>query len=207
MFSMARTSTSAPRRAQIVGALQSVMARHGYERATVQAIAAEAGLAPGLVHYHFKNKQEILVSLVATLAEVGQARFAHLVGDASAPEARLRAWIEARLGLGDGAAPEVVAAWVMIGAEAVRQPEVREAYGRAVAAELALLTGLLADCLRERGRAEEDSSAEARRLAAGVLALMEGAYQLACAAGDVMPQGYAAEAALRHAMLGIGDLP
>lgn len=207
MFSMARTSNSAARRAQIVGALQSVMARHGYERATVQAIAAEAGLAPGLVHYHFKNKQEILVSLVATLAEVGQARFAHLVGAASEPEARLRAWIEARLGLGDGAAPEVVAAWVMIGAEAVRQSEVREAYGRAVAAELALLAGLLADCLRQRGRPAQEADTEARLLAAGVLALMEGAYQLACAAGEVMPRGYAAEAALRHAMLGIGARP
>ena len=46
-----------------------MIARHGYEKATIQAIAAQAGLAPGLIHYHFKNKQEILVSLIGTMAQ------------------------------------------------------------------------------------------------------------------------------------------
>ena len=197
---MARKSNSESRRTEIVRALQTVMARHGYEKATIQAIAAEAGLAPGLLHYHFKSKQEILVSLVTTLADYGQQRFAQLVSDIDDdPALRLRAYIDARLGLGLGAAPEIVAAWVMIGAEAVRQPEVREAFQRAVVVELDLLTGLLTDCLRQQGRQE----AGARRLAAGVLALTEGAYQLACAAHEIMPKGYAADAALRYAMLGI----
>jgi TetR/AcrR family transcriptional repressor of bet genes len=172
------------------------MARQGYEKATIQAIAAEAGLAPGLLHYHFKSKQEILVSLVTTLADYAQQRFAQLAGEAEDPAVRLRAYIEARLGLGPGAAPEIVAAWVMIGAEAVRQPEVREAFQKAVATELALLTDLLTDCLRQRGR----PAAGADHIAAGVLAMMQGAYQLASAAGELMPTGYAAEAALRFAM-------
>jgi TetR/AcrR family transcriptional repressor of bet genes len=193
---MARTSNSASRRAEIVRALQTVMARQGYEKATIQAIAAEAGLAPGLLHYHFKSKQEILVSLVTTLADYAQQRFAQLAGEADDPAVRLRAYIEARLGLGPGAAPEIVAAWVMIGAEAVRQPEVREAFQKAVATELELLTALLTDCLRQRGRPE----ARARHIAAGVLAMMQGAYQLASAAGELMPKGYASEAALGFAM-------
>jgi TetR/AcrR family transcriptional repressor of bet genes len=172
------------------------MARQGYEKATIQAIAAEAGLAPGLLHYHFNSKQEILVSLVTTLADYAQQRFAQLAGEAEDPAVRLRAYIEARLGLGPGAAPEIVAAWVMIGAEAVRQPEVREAFQKAVATELALLTDLLTDCLRQRGR----PAAGAGHIAAGVLAMMQGAYQLASAAGELMPTGYAAEAALRFAM-------
>jgi TetR/AcrR family transcriptional repressor of bet genes len=193
---MARTSNSASRRAEIVRALQTVMARQGYEKATIQAIAAEAGLAPGLLHYHFKSKQEILVSLVTTLADYAQQRFAQLAGEADDPAVRLRAYIEARLGLGPGAAPEIVAAWVMIGAEAVRQPEVKEAFQKAVATELALLTALLTDCLRQRGRPE----AGADHIAAGVLAMMQGAYQLASAAGELMPKGYASEAALGFAM-------
>jgi TetR/AcrR family transcriptional repressor of bet genes len=196
---MARTSNSASRRAEIVRALQTVMARQGYEKATIQAIAAEAGLAPGLLHYHFKSKQEILVSLVTTLADYAQQRFAQLAGEADDPAVRLRAYIEARLGLGPGAAPEIVAAWVMIGAEAVRQPEVREAFQKAVATELELLTALLTDCLRQRGRPE----AGAGHIAAGVLAMMQGAYQLASAAGELMPKGYASEAALDFAMQSI----
>lgn len=115
------------------------------------------------------------------------------------PALRLRACIDARLALGAGAAPEIVAAWVMIGAEAVRQLEVREAFQRAVVAELDLLTALMTACLRQNGRAGQD----ARALAAGVLALIEGACQLASAAGEIMPKGYAAEAAWRYALAAI----
>jgi len=196
---MARASNSEARRSEIVQALQAVMARQGYEKATIQAIAAEAGLAPGLLHYHFKSKQEILVSLVSTLAGYAQQRFAQLAGNADDPPARLRAYIDARLALGPGSSPHIVAAWVMVGAEAVRQPEVRDAYQRAVGADLDLLTGLLADCLRQQGRPDGG----ARHLAAGLLALIEGAYQLASAAGEVMPAGYAAESAWRFATLGM----
>lgn len=181
---------------QIVQALQTVMAKAGYEKATIQAIAAEAGLAPGLLHYHFKSKQEILVVLVTTLAGHAQQRFLQLAGAGTDPVARLRAYIDARLALGPGAAPDIVVAWVMIATEAVRQPEVRDAFQRAVGAELDLLTGLLAACLRANRRDE----APARLFAAGVLAMIEGSYQLACAAGAVMPAGYAAQAALAYAL-------
>ena len=38
--------------------LLAVVATNGYERATIQLIAKQAGLAPGLVHYPFKDKRE-----------------------------------------------------------------------------------------------------------------------------------------------------
>jgi len=199
---MARTASAANtehRRAAIVAAMLPVMARHGYERATIQAIAREAGLTPGLIHYHFKSKQEILVSLVQGIVEFAQARFEHAAAKAGRPSERLRAYIEARLGLGAGAAPDMVAAWVMVGAEAVRQPEVRVLYQQAVAAELAELTQLVADCCAERRRSPDGAAA----LAAGLVALMEGAFQLSSAAGGVMPAGYAADAAISFATLGI----
>ena len=200
---MARSSNTEARRAEITGALLAVIARHGYEKATIQAIAAQAGLAPGLIHYHFKNKQKILVSLIAAMAEAANARYAAVLGDQVEPAARLRAYLHARLGLGEGAAPEIVAAWVMIGAEAVRQPEVRTVYQRMVADELALLTTLLADCLRAAGRATD----VAAPLAAGLAALIAGAYQLSSATTDVMPRGYAAEAATRYAELAVAAAP
>jgi TetR/AcrR family transcriptional repressor of bet genes len=68
-----------------------------------------------------------------------------------------------------------------------------------VADELALLTTLLADCLRARGR----DTRPAAPLAAGLAALIEGAYQLSSAAGEVMPRGYAADAAISYAELAI----
>ncbi|SFZ71098.1 TetR/AcrR family transcriptional regulator [Chitinimonas taiwanensis] len=200
---MSRKPNTEARRAEIIRALQSVMATHGYEKATIQAIAKEAGLAPGLLHYHFKSKQEILVSLVTSLADYGQRRFEQIAGKAESPMDLLNAYLEARVGLGDGAAAEIVAAWVMIGAEAVRQAEVREVYQRAIATELELLSELLANCLRERQRVTTGS----RDLAAALLAMMEGAYQLASATSGIMPVGYAAQSALRHAMLSIDAAP
>ena len=200
---MGRTSNTEARRSEITGALLAVIARHGYDKATIQAIAAQAGLAPGLIHYHFKSKQEILVSLIGAMAQAGHARYLAVLGDAEEPLQRLRAYLHARLGLGDGAAPDIVSAWVMIGAEAVRQPEVRAVYRRMVADELALLTTLLGDCLRARDR----DTGGAAALAAGLAAMIEGAYQLSSAAAEVLPRGYAAPAAISYAELAIAAAP
>ena len=200
---MPRASNTEARRAEITGAFLAVIARNGYEKATIQAIAAQARLAPGLIHYHFSNKQEILVSLMDAMARAAHARYLAVLGDAVDPPHRLRAYLHARLGLGDGAAPDIVAAWVMIGAEAVRQPEVRAVYQQMVGDELALLTTLFGDCLQARRR----DARVAVTLAAGLAAMIEGAYQLSSAAADVMPRGYAADAAVAYAELAVEAAP
>lgn len=188
---MSRKSNTEQRRKEIVFALLSVMAEHGYEKATILAIAKQAGLAPGLIHYHFKSKGEILLYLVKLLAVMSRARYDMLAATASTPQEKLLAYINARLAKGEGAMPEAVSAWVVIGAEAVRQPEVRAMFQEAIAAELELIQALLTACLQDQKK-RTDSVAE---LAAGLLAFMEGAFQLASAAGDIMPQGYAATVA------------
>jgi AcrR family transcriptional regulator len=90
---VARSSNTEARRAEITGALLAVIARHGYDKATIQAIAAQAGLAPGLIHYHFKNKQEVLVSLIGALAESAHTRYVAVLGDQDEPFQRLRAYL------------------------------------------------------------------------------------------------------------------
>jgi TetR/AcrR family transcriptional repressor of bet genes len=174
-----------------VHGLLEAIGEHGYDKATIQTIAQKARLAPGLIHYHFRNKEEILLELVKSLAAVVQRRYEGLAAAAIGADARLEAYIDARLALGDGAAPQAVAAWVVIGAEAIRQPQVRAAYRDAVAAERTLLETLLHDYLDERGK----SPASAGRLAAALIAFIEGAFQLSSAAGDIMPRGYAADMA------------
>ncbi len=190
---MARKPNTAQRRDQIVHGLLEAIGEHGYDKATIQTIAQKADLAPGLIHYHFRNKEEILLELVKSLAAVAQRRYEELAALATGAAARLKACIDARLALGDGAEPHAVAAWVVIGAEAIRQPQVRAAYQDAVAAERALLETLLNDYLDERGK----SRARAGHLAAALIAFMEGAFQLSSAAGDMMPRGYAADMALQ----------
>jgi len=190
---MTRKSNTEQRRSEIVRALQTTLARHGYEGATIQLIAAEAGLSPGLIHYHYRDKREILIGLIAALHDYVQQRFARVAEGVSEPRQRLRAYIDARLGLGRGAQPDAVAAWVAIGAEAIRQPEIREVYQEAIAAELRLVRDLIADYLES----EHKSRDSAPRLASVLMAFFEGAFQLSAAARRVMPKGYAADAAMQ----------
>ena len=186
---MGRPSNTAERRAQIVAALLVVMSKDGFERATIAAIGREAKLAPGLVHYHFTNKLEILVELVEQLVARLDARAAGLLASAAdAPRARLHAVVDAHVALGPDSDPRAVAAWVVIGAEAVRLVEVRTIYTRAVRGWLERLDGLVRAALRAEGR----STRHTKRIAAAILSAVEGAYLLSAASPRTLPQGFAA---------------
>jgi TetR/AcrR family transcriptional repressor of bet genes len=176
------------RRQQIVDALLAVMAERGYDGASIQAIARRAGLAPGLIHYHFATKQEILLEAIRQLTALLDARFQLFAQRASSPRERLRAFIDARLARGAGANPAAVAAWVVIGAEAVRQPEVKAAYQEAMGAQRALLERLVRELA-----GDALSRREASHLCGIVLAAIEGAFQLSVSALHVMPRNYAAK--------------
>lgn len=188
---MPRPSNTQERRQQIVDALLPVMAERGYEGASIQAIARRAGLAPGLIHYHFESKQQILLEAVRQLTALFERRFQALAAAASTPRERLRAFIDARLARGAGASQTAVAAWVIVGAEAVRQPEVKAAFQEVMRAQRALLERLLRDQAGEGLGARE-----AQHLCAIVLAAIEGAFQLSVSADEVMPEDYAARTLL-----------
>lgn len=188
---MSRPSNTHARRAQIVDALLTSMATYGYQKSTIQVIAKTASLAPGLIHYHFKTKKEILLALVTTLSDLSMERYLRLADKVESPRDKLRAYIDARLAKGDGDNPAAVAAWVVIGAEAVREPEVRSIYQASIEKEMVLISSLLTECLKQQGK----NILNVNHLAAGLMAFMEGAFQLASAAPDAMPAGYAADIA------------
>jgi len=171
------------------------MAEKGYERASVQAIARAAGLTPGLVHYHFRSKQKVLLALVERLGERIHERFL-----TRAPRSeeesweRLNAFIDAHLAIDEEADPRTVACWVAIGAEALRQPEVRERYELVVRRELDLLESLVSEVLGHEGR----STDEAGHIAAGLMSAIQGSYQLAVAA-RATPEGFASPMVRRMA--------
>jgi TetR/AcrR family transcriptional repressor of bet genes len=183
---MARPSNTEERRARIVDAMLRVMARHGYAKASVGAVAREAGLSPGLLHYHFENKQAILLALIDRLAAGLHARYERLAADADEPRERVMAWIDAHLARGDDADPDAVACWVALGNEALSEPEVRAAYERVVRADLDRLQELVRAAIGKR------RTKEAGRMAAGLLAAVEGAFRLAVLAPDLIPHGSAA---------------
>jgi len=199
---MARQSNTENRRSEIVNALHSLLGERGYDGASVQSIAQRAGLAPGLVHYHFGNKEEILLAVVQRLVDGIDARMHTLEAEQDTPWGALDAWIDAHLALGEGADLASVAAWVTIGAEALRKPAVRAAYESAVRADLERGEARVAAVLVHEGR-----SGDAGAIARGLLAAIEGCYQLASAAPSTVPTGFAAPTvrAMARGLLGARD--
>ncbi|NVJ18142.1 TetR/AcrR family transcriptional regulator [Myxococcus sp. AM010] len=189
---MPRPSNTEERRQQIVAGLLKVMSERGYERASVGEIAKAAGLGPGLVHYHFSGKQEILLTLVEQLAARARQRVAARLERVKGPDARARveAFVEAFLATGDDAAPAAVASWVTISAEAIRQPEVQAVYEQVVRADLEHLTSLVAAVVGRR---------KAPALAAGLFAAVQGYFVLAASVPGLVPAGSAASTVKRMA--------
>jgi TetR/AcrR family transcriptional repressor of bet genes len=190
---MGRPSNTEQRKQEIIDALLRVMAERGYEKASIQAIAKEAGLAPGLIHYHFKTKQEILLGLVNWIASSATERLEKMEAQVSDPWDKLSAFINARLATGESELPEVVSAWVVIAGESIRQPEIKEIYQDLVKRQLELLKQLIADVWESKSA----KSKEVVHLSAIVIAAMEGAFQLSATASNVMPKNYAAESVLK----------
>jgi TetR/AcrR family transcriptional repressor of bet genes len=183
-----RPSNSAERRAQIVDGMLAVMQRSGYEGATIQAIGKAAGLTPGLVHYHFSTKQEVLIAMVEALTTQLAERYAARKAAANSPTDRLYAFVDAHVALGKDADPRAVAAWNLVGSEALRNPEVRALYRAALARTLTEARSLVRACLAAEGRATRDAT----RIAAALVSAIEGAYRVAAVQPKQLPRGYAA---------------
>ncbi len=55
---------SLDRRQQIIEAAARVMGRQGFAHTSLKQIAQEVGIAPALIHYYFKNKEQLLVAVI-----------------------------------------------------------------------------------------------------------------------------------------------
>ncbi len=116
---MGRPSNREERRREILDAFAKVLGEHGYAGATIASVAAEAGVAPGLVHHHFENKAELMSELLRDLV----ARFRRRVRGYEGREDALLAYVDGALGLDDRADLLAARCWVGVFAEAVRNPE------------------------------------------------------------------------------------
>lgn len=183
---MPRPRNTEQRRHEIVQAFLDVMATQGYAKATIAAIADKANLAPGLIHYHFKNKQEILLELIDQASQLTLARYQQNLLKATSAKERLKAYIDARLAKNTHDTSALVAAWVVIGTEAIRQEEVRQAYEDALKKQQKIIEDLLEE-LTDRDKKS------IKKMAGIIMAAIEGAFQLSVAAKNIMPQSYAAE--------------
>ncbi|MFW5967053.1 MAG: TetR/AcrR family transcriptional regulator [Persicimonas sp.] len=200
---MARKS-SRERREEITEALLRTMARHGYAKATIARIAEEADLNPGLIHYHFASKQEILLELIGHLVGQQGAAVADSLAEAGGPVEKLRLLIDAMLATGETADSDAVAAWVAITAESIRQAEVREAFEEALDALVRVLEAVIAEGCVEGVFEPADGLSEAA-CATALMATVQGYLTVSGSAPDLIPEGSAAGATWQMArgLLGI----
>lgn len=199
---MGRPSQAPERRAQLIAALMRTLALRGYAGASVANIAREAGMAPGLVHYYFGSKQEMLLALLESIrSAVLTRRDQRLTLAGDDPRARLFALTDALLEYdpSGGTAP-LEATWIAIAAEAVHESAVQEAYG----AMLLELVDRLESGLREVLRAEKRLAREVRSLAAAITAAIQGVYQMDAVVPGAAKRGSSAPA-LRQMVAGLLD--
>jgi TetR/AcrR family transcriptional repressor of bet genes len=186
---MPRPRNTDERRGQIIDGLLKVMSSKGYEGATVHDIARAAKLSPGLVHYHFGSKQEVLEGLMEQLLEGHFASLDEAMAQAGASAlARLDAFIDQHLATGATANPHALSAWVVLGAEAVTSKVVRARYAEGLGGLQERLVVVITDGQR-RGELKGPPPDEA---AAGILAAIEGFYVVAATARPLIPHASAA---------------
>ncbi len=82
------------RRGQIIRAAATVLGRIGYSDSSVKQIAHEAGVAPGLVHYYFTSKEELLVAVVHDLEREMVADWQSAVAGIDDPLGRIVAAVD-----------------------------------------------------------------------------------------------------------------
>jgi TetR/AcrR family transcriptional regulator, transcriptional repressor of bet genes len=193
---MARPSNTEERKAQITSALVKVMAKHGYAGASIADIAKSARLTPGLVHYHFKSKHEILLTVLSELVSSREARLeARLIAASGDPVAEVAAFIDVHLELGADADPDALACWILLSGEALRDRKVRRGFESALTRTAARLAATIA-----RGRARGSFRCESDDAAASaLLAAIQGYFVLAATARSIIPEGSAARAVKRMA--------
>ena len=117
---MGRPSNRKQRRREIADAFETVLAEHGLGGATVAAVAEEAGCAPGLIHHHFEDREDLMTEVLKALI----GRFRAQVPTGEAPDAFLDAYVDAALSLRPQAGRTAARAWVGVLAEAIRSERV-----------------------------------------------------------------------------------
>ncbi|HXF37364.1 MAG TPA: TetR/AcrR family transcriptional regulator [Actinomycetota bacterium] len=89
----ARAARAAATRERILGAARQVLAAEGLERFTTRRVADLAGISHGMVHYHFRDKRDLILALVVHARRDWIEPLEELVDGPGTAEDRMRAVI------------------------------------------------------------------------------------------------------------------
>jgi AcrR family transcriptional regulator len=90
-----KVGVASKRRAEIIEATFFCIALKGYSNITMQDIADSAGVSKGVIHYYFRNKEELFLSVFEKLIGDLDAHIACRVEQVETPPEQIRAIIAA----------------------------------------------------------------------------------------------------------------
>lgn len=116
----------AERREQLIEAALAVASRDGIEAATVRAVAAEAGVSLGVVHYCFQDKDELLRAMAHAITSANLERsLGELPEEAASTESVIENVIDALwAGIQDSRGPQLLS--YELTTSSLRHPELNQ---------------------------------------------------------------------------------
>jgi AcrR family transcriptional regulator len=117
-----RPSVEPERREQLIEAAARVIARSGYDAATVRDVAREAGVSTGVIAYYFEGKDDLFAHVLRSASRAFRTRLESARNAAQTPRERLLALAEAATPADDDDV-RAHALWIDFWARAARDPE------------------------------------------------------------------------------------
>jgi TetR/AcrR family transcriptional repressor of bet genes len=175
------------RRAEMMRAAAACLAEDGIGAATVRAVAARAGVTPGLVRHHFGGIDGLIAATYRHVGEtVTEAIEAALAAAPADARGRLSAFVRASFAppLLDG---DLLATWLAFWGRVRRDAEIRSIHGEIYSAYRARVAAMLS------AAAETGRPIDANRAALALTAVLDGLWLELC----LDPSSFAADEAVR----------
>ena len=152
-----RPSVEGERRVQLTGAAARVIARKGYEAATLRDVADEAGTSTGTLNYYYEGKDDLFAATLRAASERFQDELGAAVAAAGSPHGRSSSRWRERRRPRRATAREAHALWIDFWAQAARDESLRELNQRIYDRWRAEIAEIVRDgtggrCVRTRGR-------------------------------------------------------
>lgn len=166
----AREVQGARTRARLLDAARSVLAEEGPDRFTTRRVAERAGVSHGMCHYHFRNKQDLVLALLVQARRDWIEPLEELVDGPGSPETRTRAVIA---WMAEPATGDVMRVHTSILISALADERIRERYAEEYARWRAPFVKLFREMIEERGMRGVDPKGVGEAFAAAADGLVQ----------------------------------
>ena len=171
------------RRAAIVAATRTVMARQGIAGTTVRDVAAELGTSSGLIHHYYSSMDELLAEAFEEEASSDLVEVLVAIGQGRGAVEKLAIFFDTYdRGMREGTGDFGMQIWLDAWAEAARRPALRRTSRRLNEEWQRALADIISEGTRDGVMVCDDPEASAWR----ILSLLDGLILQVVAHGDVL---------------------